>query len=175
MCTLTTHCPQISIFAFGAVFSGTWLGLFIRLQHWKGNEGVDVWDDRIRLRLGQFCGFMCAACLAGAVGFSARMRTRILRYAAQAPDISDRSNYELGALESRVFVVYDMTHPLEYMCMFVALGILLRRVVRHASHRYYVQARDAVDGPETSSEYSGSGQATAGCCRRWEPRDCIGE
>jgi hypothetical protein len=55
-----------------------------------------------------------------------------------------------------VFVVSDICRPVEYFCMFVALGVLLQRIVRHASHSYYTQARHHVDGG-------------------WELRDCIGE
>ena len=115
-----------------------------------------MWNDRIWLQLGRYCGLVCAASVAGAVSFGARMETRNLRYAARAPGVNNRTNYELGALESRVFVIYDILHPVEYFCMFVALGVLLQRIVRHASHSYYTQARDQVD-------------------EGWELRDFIGE
>jgi hypothetical protein len=155
---LRSQHTQIALFGLAAVFSGTWLGLWLRLRHWKRNEGADEWNDRIWLQLGRYCAFACAASVSGAAAFSSRMETRNLRYAAQflTRGDADRTNYELGASESRVFVVSDICRPVEYFCMFVALGVLLQRIVRHASHSYYTQARHHVDGG-------------------WELRDCIGE
>lgn len=161
---LHSRLKQIVLYCLAAVFSGTWLALWVRLLHWKRNEGADLWNDRIWLKLGEFCALVCAASVAGAIALGARMQTRNISYDYDVSPISDRLNYELRATRQRVFVAVDIFQPLQLLLTLTAMSMLLRRVVRHASHSYYIRARDQ-EGAEARGRKSAL----------WEPRDCIGE
>jgi hypothetical protein len=161
---LHSRLKQIVLYCLAAAFSGTWLALWVRLLHWKRNEGADLWNDRIWLKLGQFCALVCAASVAGAIALGARMQTRNISYDYDVSPITDRLNYGLRATRQRVFVAFDIFQPLQLLLTLAAMSMLLRRVVRHASHGYYIRARD-----EEGAEARGRKSAL------WEPRDCIGE
>jgi hypothetical protein len=139
--------------------------LWARLQHWKRHEGADQWNDRIWDNLGWFCGWVFSASVSGAIAVGARMQTRTIGFEYEYQTLPDNLNYELRASRQRVFVVFDIFQPLQLLCILTAMSMLLRRVVRHASHSYYIHARDS-EGAEARGQRGAVG---------WEPRDCIGE
>lgn len=156
---------QIVLCSSAAIFSGFWLLLWARLQHWKRHEGADQWNDRIWHNLGWFCGWVFSASVAGAIAVGARMQTRMISFEYEYQNLQDILNYQLRASRQRVFVVFDIFQPLQLLCILSAMSMLLRRVVRHASHSYYIHARD-----QEGAEARGQKRAVG-----WEPRDCIGE
>ncbi len=108
---------------------------------------------------------MFSASVSGAIAVGARMQTRVITFDYESQSMQDALNYQLRATRQRVFVVFDIFQPLQLLCILTAMSMLLRRVVRHASHSYYIHARD-LEGAAARGQRQAVG---------WEPRDCIGE
>jgi hypothetical protein len=58
------------------------------------------------------------------------------------PKVSTRDSYTLRASASRWAVVFHMFRPFEFVSHIVLVLMLLRRLVRHASHSYNIQAHE---------------------------------
>ncbi len=107
----------------------------------------------------QFCGWMCAGCVAGALAFPLHLRVFWDVTDAQAPGITDRQKLRLSASYFQHLAAHNFFFPLESLCVICAMSLLLRRVSDHASHSYYNSARD----------HDGDGS------KRFDCRDCVGQ
>lgn len=154
---------KVFLYGLSAVFSGTWFLLWFRLHRWRRGEGKDIWSDRIWHKLGRFSALMSIGCLSGAIGYAARIEfNRLWLKISDVQAGSDTSScfYELNTSRQRYAVVINFFYPIELFCLVSNMNMLLRRIVRHASHRYYNQARDQ-DGGSYGDKF--------------DFRDCIGE
>jgi hypothetical protein len=153
---------QIVLYSLAAVFSGAWLGLWVRLDRWRKGDGRDIWNDTIWKKFGRFSALICIGCASGAIGYGARLGYQILLYRLGRPEgkLERYQILELRASSHRHLVVINTFYPIEFLCFIVATNMMLRRVVRHASHAYYNRARDQ-DGRSYGEKF--------------DFRDCIGE
>ncbi len=144
MFDLFTHasCPnQISVFAFTAIFSGVWYGLWLRLQLQR-RSGIEVDGDMIWRDLGRFAVSICSSSVAGVVYSFAQMQIFLSRSEADSFSITDRRHYELQARSFRHATVDYFFQGVQIVFVINALNKLVLRVSDHASHSYYNDARD---------------------------------
>lgn len=150
------------LYALAAAFSGTWLGLWVRLDRWRRGDGTDIWNDTIWHKFGRFSAVICIGCASGAAGYGARLGYTGLLYQLTKPEgkLEPYQVLEFRASSHRHLVAVNIFYPTEFMCFVIATNMMLRRVVRHASHAYYNRARDQ-DGRSYGEKF--------------DFRDCIGE
>jgi len=100
------------------------------------------------VKLGWFSGLVCAGSVAGAVAWGAIMPALALYYEAYAGPLNftARQSYALRASSDRLFVIFDIMYPVEFLCLIMAKVMLLGRLSNHASHNYNSQEWHLDDG-----------------------------
>jgi hypothetical protein len=126
---------QVLLYAMTAVLGGFVWGLQRRLLLWR-RRGWEIVGDRTWKNMGQFSGWMCAGCIAGAIAFVIRLHGYTLIYDSRITGIPKRQFYEPLASKERHFIAFDLFYPASITCITFAMNMLLRRVSDHASHRY---------------------------------------
>ncbi len=131
----------------------------MKLNRWKQGDGFDIWNDRVWPKLGTYSALVCMSGLLGALYavFNTLAKKSIVE--SRASGVAAAAMNERRATYWSNYSGLVIVRSLHFVSYITSLNMLLFRVSRHASHRYYTQVRDAVSRSS----------------RSFDPRDCIGE
>ena len=106
------------------------------------------------MKLRRFALIGCAGCVCGAIAFGASIPLNMKLFEATIPEqifpmppsniskVNFRESYMLRASASRWTVVFYIFRPFESVIHIKLVLMLLRRLVRHASHSYNIQVHE---------------------------------
>lgn len=131
----------------------------MKLNRWRRGDGFDIWNDRVWSKFGTYSALVCTSGLLGALHavFNTLAKKSIIE--SRASSVAEKAMNEWRAAYWSNNAGLVAMRSLQFVSYITSLNMLLFRVSRHASHRYYTQARDAVSRSS----------------RSFDPRDCIGE